>query len=40
MLYQSACGLDLSTGQENVSITIDGELNQEEYPAFQVIGLF
>ena len=39
MLFQSAYGLDLSNGQENVPITIDGDLKQVEYPAFQVIGL-
>ena len=39
MLFQSACVVDLSKGQENVPITIDGDFNQVEYPAFQVIGL-
>ncbi|XP_059925637.1 histone-lysine N-methyltransferase SETMAR [Gadus macrocephalus] len=35
MLFQSACVVDLSKGQENVPITIDGDFNQVEYPAFQ-----
>ncbi|CAL8337166.1 unnamed protein product [Merluccius merluccius] len=35
MLFQNACGLDLSKDQENVPVSIHGDFNQADYPAFQ-----